>query len=669
MSNVKFSFSVKNRSSAGEARAGVFQTAHSIVETPVFMPVATHAALRGQKISELDDIGYQIILSNTYHLLLRPGVEVFQKFGGIHPFMGWPRSVLTDSGGFQLFSLSKHLQMSEEGALFRSYVDGKKVLLTPEVSIQTQRAINSDIMMVLDQCIPALSERAAMEQAMHLTHRWAKRSLIARGDSTQALFGIVQGGCFLDLRRESAARITELPFDGYAIGGVAVGEERSIREDVVEHTAKLLPSDRPRYLMGVGTPIDLLEAVWRGIDMFDCILPTALAAQGSAFTYEGKTNLGRGIYAGSNRPIDPNCRCSTCQRYSRGYLHHLHKSGEYLAHTLIGIHNLTFYFDLMTEIRRQIIADTLESFYREKRETLGANEVEFAVTKPLPKTKKSTSEVGAYEIARRGEIVSVLHRPSGEIMHSVSAPLLEAEQLYIKQSGLRERVAQNPEKPLVIWDVGLGAATNAMAAIQAYEGVAATNSQLARLSIVSFENDLDSLRLVAKNPFHFEQMRHAAPHAILKNRAWKNNSGKIDWILLEGDCRDTLKSAPLPECIFFDPFSYKTNPSLWTLTFFKMLYALCREENTSLFTYSASTGIRAALLVAGFHVALGCGVGPKESTTVALTEKAAGDGRYQLLSGEWLARWERSDNQFPPLLAESEKAGFMNTLREHQLFR
>ena len=180
MSNVKFSFSVTSRSSAGEARAGVFETAHSTVETPVFMPVATHAALRGQKISELDDIGYQIILSNTYHLLLRPGVDVFEKFGGIHPFMGWPRSVLTDSGGFQLFSLSKHLQMSEEGALFRSYVDGKKVLLTPEVSIQTQRAINSDIMMVLDQCIPALSERAAMEQAMHLTHRWAKRSLVAR---------------------------------------------------------------------------------------------------------------------------------------------------------------------------------------------------------------------------------------------------------------------------------------------------------------------------------------------------------------------------------------------------------------------------------------------------------------------------------------------------------
>ncbi len=668
MSHINFSFSIKHQVKSGEARTGSFTTAHSTVETPVFMPVATHAALRGQSISELEHIGYQIILANTYHLLLRPGVGVFKEFGGIHPFMAWPRSVLTDSGGFQMFSLSKQIEVSEEGAIFRSYVDGSKIALTPELSIQTQAAINSDIMMVLDQCIPALSERAAMQDALHLTHRWAKRSLAARGESTQALFGIVQGGCFLDLRTESADQITSLPFDGYAIGGVAVGEERSIREDVVEHTVKLLPQDKPRYLMGVGTPIDLLEAVARGVDMFDCILPTALAGQGTCFTYRGKTNLNRGVYAGSKEPIDPQCHCSTCKRYSRGYIHHLLKAGENLGYTLIGIHNLTFYYDLMADIRRHINDDSFASFYQSKRQTLGQSETEYAVTRPIQKAKSIRNAVGGYELVQRAEIVSIRHQESGEIMHSVSEPLVEAEQLYVRQSKLRERVLQEPLKPLSIWDVGLGAGTNAMAAILAYETLAQTAGPLAPLRITSFENDLDSLTLATRNPSLFKHIKHPAPHVLLKNNFWGNKSNTIEWTLMPGNFSSTFNNAPHPELIFFDPFSYKVNPEMWTLNIFEQIFAHCKLKPATLFTYSSSTAIRAGLLAAGFFVARGIGAGPKSSTTVALMPEMIGQTHYPLLEIKWLSRWERSDNKFPPLLPSAERDSFSLKIRMHTQF-
>jgi queuine tRNA-ribosyltransferase len=292
----RLNFILQKQATGSKARAGRFQTLHNEVLTPIFMPVGTQATVRAQLPSIVAETGARILLANTYHLMLRPGPEVFQKIGGIHKFMNWPRSVLTDSGGFQIFSLSKARKMKEEGAEFKSYVDGTKYLLTPELSISVQKSIGSDIMMVLDQCVPSTCEREVAEAAMHLTHRWAQRSLVARGDSLQSMFGIVQGACFEDLRRQSADFITQMPFDGFAIGGLAVGETKNEREDFTELVTGFLPSDRPRYLMGVGTPIDLLEAVHRGVDMFDCIIPTALAQQGVAYTSHGRLRLGRGVY-------------------------------------------------------------------------------------------------------------------------------------------------------------------------------------------------------------------------------------------------------------------------------------------------------------------------------------------------------------------------------------
>jgi queuine tRNA-ribosyltransferase len=273
----RLGFRVEAESPGTLARAARFTTLHGEITTPIFMPVGTQATVKALTVDNLKHVGSRMLLANTYHLLLRPGPEVFTKFGGIHRFMNWDGPVLTDSGGFQIFSLPHSRAMSEEGARFQSYVDGKMHLLSPETSIAVQKAIGSDVMMVLDQCIPSTAARAEALQAMELTHRWARRSYLARGDSPAALFGIIQGACFEDLRRQSVATLTDIPFDGYAIGGLAVGETKTQREDYTEITARLLPRDRPRYLMGVGTPLDILEAVHRGIDLFDCILPSALA--------------------------------------------------------------------------------------------------------------------------------------------------------------------------------------------------------------------------------------------------------------------------------------------------------------------------------------------------------------------------------------------------------
>ncbi|MEO7094985.1 MAG: tRNA guanosine(34) transglycosylase Tgt, partial [Polyangiales bacterium] len=287
------------------ARRGTLTTLHSTVETPVFMPVGTRGTVRTQNLRQLEQLDPAIILANTYHLMARPGPEVFEMMGGLHPWMGWKRGILTDSGGFQVFSLAAGRTMSEDGAAFRAPESGGTILLTPERSIAMQRAIGSDIMMVLDQCIDSTSPRGDAVAAMELTHRWARRSLSARGDSPQQLFGIVQGACFEDLRRESASVLTGIDgFNGYAIGGLAVGESKAQREDITELTAELLPAELPRYLMGVGTPIDLLEAVHRGLDMFDCVLPTAWAQQGIAFTSRGRVILSRGVYKTAREPLD-----------------------------------------------------------------------------------------------------------------------------------------------------------------------------------------------------------------------------------------------------------------------------------------------------------------------------------------------------------------------------
>ncbi len=366
----RLSFDLEHQAANSKARAGTIRSSRMEVKTPIFMPVGTQATVKGIKTYELEELGADILLANTYHLLLRPGPEVFEKIGGIHRFMNWKRMVLTDSGGFQIFSLPHSRKMGEAGAEFRSYTDGKVILLSPEKSISTQIAIGSDIMMVLDQCVPGDSSHAVATRAMDLTHRWALRSLAARGDSPQALFGIVQGACHQDLRKQSAEFLIKQDFDGYAIGGLAVGESRAEREDFTELSASLLPLDKPRYLMGVGTPIDLLEAVHRGVDMFDCIIPSAYAKQGKAYTSQGMLKLERSVYKFQDTPLDPNCTCPTCQIYSRAYLHHLRKTDETLGWQLLSYHNIKYYIDLMKEMRAHILADTFDGFYRLKRDIL-----------------------------------------------------------------------------------------------------------------------------------------------------------------------------------------------------------------------------------------------------------------------------------------------------------
>src|SRR6476659_5043413 len=308
----RLNFRVEAQAAGSRARAATFRTLHNEVLTPLFMPVGTQATVKAQLPQTLEDAGSQILLANTYHLLLRPGPEVFRRTGGIHGFMSWKKSVLTDSGGFQIFSLPNSRAMSEEGAIFQSYVDGRTILLSPEISVETQKAIRSDIMMALDQCIPSTADEVTAREALGITHRWAARSLATRGDSPQAMFGIVQGALFKNLRRESAETICSMPFDGFAIGGLAVGEEKHQRADACSFTAELLPEEKPRYLMGVGTPLDILEAVHRGVDMFDCIIPTQVAQRGGAFTSRGYWQLRRGVYKFADETLDPECPCPTC---------------------------------------------------------------------------------------------------------------------------------------------------------------------------------------------------------------------------------------------------------------------------------------------------------------------------------------------------------------------
>ncbi len=516
MTPSRLNFRLDAQATDSRARAATFRTLHNEVQTPLFMPVGTKATVKAQLPRTLEEAGTQILLANTYHLLLRPGAEVFRRTGGIHGFMSWDRAVLTDSGGFQIFSLPHACAMSEEGALFQSYLDGRTILLSPELSIETQIAIGSDIMMALDQCIASTADFESARAAMEVTHRWAARSLAARGDSPQSIFGIVQGALFRDLRRESAETLGEMPFDGFAIGGLAVGEGKSEREEICEFTAQLLPADKPRYLMGVGTPLDILEAVHRGVDMFDCIMPTQLAQRGAVFTSRGFLQMRRGVYKFSNDPLDPACNCPTCARYSRAYLHHLTKASETLGWQLLGKHNIHFYHQLMRDIRESILAGRFAEFYREKRAILQESDREYPVLRPKPARQRSLS-LGNYavHIAHEG-FASIRQVSSGEIMHMRTPPMEEARSLYVEQSNLAERLGVS-EEPLVIWDVGLGAAANAMAAIQSYEAQARTGP-LRPMRLISFENDLDSLRLALRHDHKFPYLRHGGPVGILGAR-------------------------------------------------------------------------------------------------------------------------------------------------------
>jgi queuine tRNA-ribosyltransferase len=663
----RLGFKIEAEAGGSKARAGRFQTLHGPVETPIFMPVGTQATVKSQTVGSLKETGANILLANTYHLLLRPGPEVFERLGGIHRFMNWDRPVLTDSGGFQIFSLPHSRNMSEEGALFQSYVDGKMILLSPELSIRMQRAIGSDIMMVLDQCIPSTAPKAIATEAMELTHRWARRSLEARGDSPQSLFGIVQGACFEDLRRKSAEFLTGLPFDGFAIGGLAVGESKAEREDFTEIAAAMLPRHLPRYLMGVGTPIDILEAVHRGVDMFDCILPSQLAQRGVAFTSRGKFQLRRGVYKFSEDRLDPDCSCQTCLHYSKAYLHHLNKSDEVLGWHLISLHNLTFYQNLMRGIRQSILSGTFLEFYRAWRERLQVADEDHPAT-PFqgPRLKKSDKRLclGDYEVIRNpAGFSSVRQRSSGEVMHSVNPPDDEARRLYIDPSRLRERCSRG--SAVVIWDVGLGAAHNAMAAIREVEGFFLPEGVL---RIESFENDLDALRLAIRNAPRFPHVHHPAPGILLREGAWRRADGGVVWNLYHGDFLDQLSEAEIPDLVFYDPFSSKTDAKLWSLDAFSRLHARISSRPCRVMTYTHSTAVRAAMLGAGFFVGAGPATGPKASTTVAFTSREEGIQSGTLLGQEWLERWERSEARYPGGLSPEDRESFSVAIRSHPQF-
>ena len=367
-------FEVTATDPGSRARRGSMTTAHGRVETPVFMDVGTRASVTNCAPVDLAEVGTQVVLGNTYHLMLRPGPEAFRRLGGIHKFMGWSGPVLTDSGGYQIFSLPGARTITEKGARFKGYTDQQMHMLSPERSIEVQTAIGSDIMMVLDECIDSMSDETRTRAAMDRTHRWALRSLAARTNTDQALFAIVQGGIVPSLRKESAAFLTEHPFDGFAIGGLAVGDTRSEREDVTALSAELLPPDRPRYLMGVGTPPDLLQAMLAGVDMFDCIIPTQLAWQGTGFTSTGRVRLTRVPNALSEEPLDALCPCSTCKNFSRAYLHHLFKCKEPLGPRLVSMHNLHYYHQLMSDSRDAIAAGTFAAFAKDKLEAIDRHE-------------------------------------------------------------------------------------------------------------------------------------------------------------------------------------------------------------------------------------------------------------------------------------------------------
>jgi queuine tRNA-ribosyltransferase len=363
----------------GAARRGRITTRHGTIETPVFMPVGTLASVKSLTTGQLKALGPEIILNNTYHLMLRPGVELIEKLGGAHAFQSWDRAILTDSGGFQVFSLSPIRKLREEGVEFRSHIDGSSHFLSPEVSIDIQRRMGVDIAMAFDECPAHGISHDEAEKSMELTHRWARRSLdsaqraarSAQKDDSDlraarcelpAVFGIVQGGIYKDLRKRSVEEIASLEFDGIAIGGVAVGESKGEMLEIIDFTAPLLPRDKPRYLMGVGTPEDLLDGVKAGIDMFDCVMPTRNARNGSLFTSLGKVAIKNARYADDPRPLDPHCSCSTCTTVSRAYLRHLYVNDEIAAHVYNTIHNVSFYLDLMRSIRQAIASNSLGSF-------------------------------------------------------------------------------------------------------------------------------------------------------------------------------------------------------------------------------------------------------------------------------------------------------------------
>ena len=349
-----------------EARLGKIITSKGLIDTPAFMPVGTQGTVKGVFVDDIHKTNTQIILGNTYHLLLRPGIEILNKFNGLHNFMNWNKPILTDSGGYQIMSLSKFNKIDKKiGAIFKSHIDGKKFILSPEKSIQVQKSINSDIVMVLDECPKLTKDKKILSKAIDLSTHWAKRSKIEFGNNkSKALFGIAQGGLDKDLRIESIQRLIEINFNGYAMGGLAVGEKQSDMFKILNETVKYFPKEKPRYLMGVGTPSDILGAVKEGIDMFDCVLPTRSGRTGLAFTWNGKVNLKNSQFKNDKMPLDESCTIRELNKYSKSYLNHLIKSNEMMASILISLHNIYFFKQFKRKIRKNIKNGTFQSFYK-----------------------------------------------------------------------------------------------------------------------------------------------------------------------------------------------------------------------------------------------------------------------------------------------------------------
>ena len=346
----------------GGARRGQLHLAHGTVQTPVFMPVGTYGTVKAMAPAELTETGFEMVLSNTFHLWLRPGLDVIERFGGLHRFMGWDKPILTDSGGFQVFSLGKLRKITEEGVKFASPINGDKLFLTPEISMQIQRTLNSDIVMIFDECTPYPATEREAADSMRLSLRWAARSKAAHAGNPNALYGIVQGGMYEDLRDESVRELIGMDFDGYAIGGLSVGEPKDDMARILAHTAPQLPAGKPRYLMGVGTPSDLVFAVGQGIDQFDCVLPTRNARHGILFTRRGEMRIRNARWKTDTAPIDDECDCHTCTHFSRAYVHHLIRANEILGARLATIHNLHYYHRLMAGMRAAIEAHRFADF-------------------------------------------------------------------------------------------------------------------------------------------------------------------------------------------------------------------------------------------------------------------------------------------------------------------
>lgn len=373
--SINFNILKELKKTENKARLGIIKTPHGIIKTPVFMPVGTQATVKGILPKEVEGIGFPIILSNAYHLFLRPGHQFIQKSGGLHKFMGWNRSILTDSGGFQVFSLGKINNVGDDGVTFQSYIDGSKHFINPKKAMEIQMALGSDIAMVFDQCVSYPSNKWETQLAAERSYNWAKECKKHHFREDQALFGIIQGGLFSDIRKENALKMVDLEFPGYALGGLSVGEPKPLMYEILDSITPLLPANKPKYLMGVGAPESIIEGVLRGIDMFDCVLPTRNGRNGCLFTRNGKISITNTKYREDLRPLDEDCNCYTCQNFSRAYLRHLYSSREMLGPILGTIHNLYFMNRLMEEIREAISRDQMENFKKVFFEKYFANEI------------------------------------------------------------------------------------------------------------------------------------------------------------------------------------------------------------------------------------------------------------------------------------------------------